>query len=314
MGNMKKAHSFFRSFFGWLLIVVGGLFGATSGICALCALFGWLEIGSIAERLAAIIMYLVMTIGFFVILRLGIRLKNGGRRDKTASKVKREYTPAKQKETQQVDDIHKKLKQESDTVKEQEIAAEREKMKKIYHDFINGEGRLPKGFSEKYNRTINGYFFHKTPFEEYLDKILITIDSLNDRTGISDWIYFDGNIEINAAIEMIIVWVRRHREMNTRLRERKVGFMFLKQYVYCEHKIMVVMENADVFQNITEKSIASCKAEQISFCTILSEYELYDLIEQKAKTIEYITYPGYHDETYADWWFEDSPVKQGELQ
>lgn len=160
------------------------------------------------------------------ILRLGIRLKNSDHRDKTASQVKRESTLAKQKETQQVDDTPKKLKQESDIAKEQEIAAEREEMKKIYNDFINGEGRLPEGFSEKYNRTINGYFFHGTPFEEYLDEILITIDSLNDSTGISDWIYFDGNIEINAAIEMIIDWVRRHREMNTHLRERKVDFMF----------------------------------------------------------------------------------------
>lgn len=101
--------------------------------------------------------------------------------------------------------------------------------------------------------------------------------------------------------------------MNTHMRERKVNFMFLKRYIYCEHKIMVVIENADAFRNVTEQSIASCKAEQISFCTILSECELYDLIEQKAKTIEYITYPNYHDETYFDWWFEDSPVKQGEL-
>ena len=86
-------------------------------------------------------------------------------------------------------------------------------MKKIHHDFINGEGRLPEGFSEKYNRTAQGYIFHETPFKEYLDEIWTTIDALNDRTGISDWVYFDGRIEINAAIEMITDWVRRHRKM-----------------------------------------------------------------------------------------------------
>lgn len=183
-------------------------------------------------------------------------------------------------------------------------------MKKIHPDFINGEGRLPEGFSEKYNRTAQGYIFHETPFKEYLDEIWTTIDALNDRTGISDWIYFDGRIEINAAIEMITDWVRRHREMNARLCASKVGLMERKRYIYCEQKIMVVMENGDDFRNVTERSIVSCKAEQISFCTILSECELYDLIEHKVKTIEYIKYPNYHDETYADWWLEDSPTRK----
>ena len=95
-------------------------------------------------------------------------------------------------------------------------------MLKMYQDFVNGEGRLPEGFSAKYNRTTqSGYVLHETPFKEYLDKIWITIDSLNDCTGISDWIYFDGHIEINAAIEMITDWVRRHRKMNDHLCKSK---------------------------------------------------------------------------------------------
>ena len=184
-------------------------------------------------------------------------------------------------------------------------------MLKMYQDFVNGEGRLPEGFSAKYNRTTqSGYVLHETPFKEYLDKIWITIDSLNDCTGISDWIYFDGHIEINAAIEMINDWVRRHRKMNDHLCKSKDTFWLLGHHFYCEHKIMIVMENGDAFRNVTEKSIASCKAEQISFCTILSECELYDLIEHMAKTIKYTTYPNYHDETYADWWLEDSSVTQ----
>lgn len=70
---------------------------------------------------------------------------------------------------------------------------------------------------------------------------------LFDNTGISDWIYFDGSLEI--------------------------------------------------------------KAENISFCTVLSDCECYDLIEQKAKRIEYTTYLNYHDETYADWWLVDRAAK-----
>ena len=45
------------------------------------------------------------------------------------------------------------------------------------------------------------------------------------------------------------------------------------------------------------------KAEEISFCTVLSDCKLYDLIEQKEKEITYVTYPNYHDETYANWSF-----------
>lgn len=65
-------------------------------------------------------------------------------------------------------DTPKKLKQESDTAKDQKIADEREEMKKIYNDSINGEGRLPEGFAEKYNRTVQGYILHETPFKKYL--------------------------------------------------------------------------------------------------------------------------------------------------
>lgn len=307
--KLKKCARILRSIFKWLLIVLGGLWGVVSLICAFAALFGGLEINTFGERVALFATFLVMAVGFFAILRLGIRLKNGGKK-MMADSVKNDVT-RKSMEKHNARKAAKKSVPKEDIDHEQEITAERAEMLKMYQDFVNGEGRLPEGFSEKYNRTTqSGYVLHETPFKEYLDKIRIRIDSLKDRTGISDWIFFDGHIEINTAIEMITDWVRRHRKMNDHLCKSKDTFGLLGHHFYCEHKIMIVMENGDAFRNVTEKSIASCKAEQISFCTILSECELYDLIEHKAKTIKYTTYPNYHDETYADWWLEDSPVTQ----
>lgn len=308
---------------GWILMIFFGLFFTVYMI----DLFVFLTENGISlwERIVVLLIMLFLIVGVVCLCKLLNKL--GARlRTRVKAKAQNENTHTENtvltvsaKESKPVgnhpNSLPKKLKQKSDTAKEQEIvdegAAKRAEIKKIYQDFINGEGRLPEGFSEKYNKTLkDGFILHGTPFEEYLP----TVDALHDRTGISDWIYFDGHIEINAAIDRITDWVRRHREMNTylKLKKSEVGFMYL--VLYCDHGIMVVMENGDAFRNVTEKSIASCKAERISFCTILSECELYDLIEHKVKTIEYITYPNYHDETYADWWFKDSPVKQGEPQ
>lgn len=73
---------------------------------------------------------------------------------------------------------------------------------------------------------------------------------------------------------------------------------------YGQQKVMIVMNDRQPFEYITEQSIKNCKKDNISFCTILSDCKLYDLIEQKEKEIKYFTYWNYHDETYADWWFE----------
>ena len=73
---------------------------------------------------------------------------------------------------------------------------------------------------------------------------------------------------------------------------------------HCGGKVMVVIDNKRRYEGITEESIERCKAEEISFCTVLSDCKLYDLIEQKEKEITYVTYPNYHDETYADWSFK----------
>ena len=81
--------------------------------------------------------------------------------------------------------------------------------------------------------------------------------------------------------------------------------IFFPTSLYCGGKIMIVVDDASVLDSITEESAAKCKnLDMISFCTVLSENTLYDLFEQKEKKISYVTYPNYHDETYANWYVE----------
>ena len=192
--------------------------------------------------------------------------------------------------------------------KEQKIADARAEIEKTFQDFMEGEGRLPEGFSERYNRTISsGLVLHETPFKAYLDKIRHSVDALYDKTGISDWLYLDESVEINAAAQAISEWAKRHKEMNALLREKShVGNTTIMVPVsdYCTEKIMIVIDDRCRFESITEESLQKCKSEEISFCTVLSDCKLYDLTEQKEKEITYVTYPNYHDETYADWSFK----------
>ena len=191
--------------------------------------------------------------------------------------------------------------------KEQKIADARAEIEKTFQEFMEGEGRLPEGFSERYNRTTPYRLdLHLTPFEAYLDKIRHSVDALNDKTGISDWLYLDESLEINAATQAISDWAKRHREMNALLKEKShVGNTTIMVPVsnYCTGRIMIVIDDRYRFEDITEESLQKCKSEEIYFCTVLSDCKLYDLIEQKEKEITYVTYPNYHDETYADWSF-----------
>lgn len=81
--------------------------------------------------------------------------------------------------------------------------------------------------------------------------------------------------------------------------------IFFPTSLYSGGKIMIVVDNASVLDAITEESAEKCKnLDMISFCTVTSEKSFFDFFEQKEKTISYVTYPNYHDETYADWCFE----------
>lgn len=224
---------------GWILIIFFGLFFTVYMI----DLFVFLTESGIGlwERIVVLLIMLFLIAGVVCLCKLLNKL--GARlRERIKAKVQNENThtentvlPVSEKASKSIenhqDSLPKKLKQKLDTAKDQKIAAKRDakraEIEKIYQDFLNGEGRLPDGFSEKYNRTTKfGYIFHETPFEKYLYKIRITYDQLNDHTCISDWIYFDGHIEINVAIEMLADWVRRHREMNTYLRKTSMFSVF----------------------------------------------------------------------------------------
>ncbi len=149
--------------------------------------------------------------------------------------------------------------------------------------------QLPLGFSEKYNMVLlNGYKYSGTPFEAYLDDIRECVGSLYDRSGISEWLYLDDSVEINAAVSAICSWVKQYRG----------------RFGYSDAKIMIVIDDRQRFDSMSEKSIQNCKTADISFCTIISDHRLYDLIEQKDKWLTYEFQPNYHDDINAYWRIE----------
>ena len=193
--------------------------------------------------------------------------------------------------------------------KEQKIAEARAEMEELLREFMEGKGRLPNGFSAPYNRIPHyGVVIKGTPFDAYLKGISKEVDVLYDESGVCDWFYFDGSVEINTAITSIWNWASESLRMNELLKRKcRVGktTIFFPTSLYCGGKIMIVVDDASVLDAITEESAAKCKnLDTISFCTVTSERSFFDLFEQKEKTISYVTYPNYHDETYADWYVE----------
>lgn len=86
--RVKKPGRVLRSVFGWLMIVCGGFRGAIAGLDSILTLLGLNYIDySLGKRLIIVEMELVMAVGFFAILWLGFRLKNGGRKDEKAPPV-----------------------------------------------------------------------------------------------------------------------------------------------------------------------------------------------------------------------------------
>lgn len=181
-------------------------------------------------------------------------------------------------------------------------------IKKEFMEFVNGAGKLPEGFSEPYNRTLyDGYIVKKTPFEDYLKDIGNSVDSLRDESGISDWLHLDDSVDMNTAVTEICHWIKGHRAFYESLREKcRVGdsYIPLTEPTYGDAQIMVVINSKESFSGVSEAALQECVALGISFCTIVSDCSLYDLMEQKEKKIVYKTYPNYHDETYANWRFE----------
>lgn len=189
----------------------------------------------------------------------------------------------------------------------QKEPASREQIKAEYQAFLEGEGKFPRGFSNPYIEKYGNYVCHGTPFRKYLDTTQSWVDSLRDESGFSDWLYFDGSLDIPDAVEKLIRWRNLHREMASRLRAQyhaggfTIGFPVKP---YGDGTIMVVTADISPFRNLDAETKQACREANISFCTILSEDSLYDLLEQKEKKIQYTTYPNYHDETCASWWLE----------
>ena len=214
-------------------------------------------------------------------------------------------------------------KKEQKTAREPEITTEQKtavdpeitreqaeaEMERAFQD-LNGEGKLPEGFSAPYNSTFeDGFVLRGTPFDACLRTIRDSVDDLKNRSGVSDWLYLDDSVEINAAAEAISDWVKRHREMNKWIDKKcHVGNRYisppLSAFPYCVENIIIVIDDRRRFEDMTEESIQRCKDVGISFCSIVSDCAMYDLFEQKTKAIDYYTYPNYHDETYADWSFQ----------
>ncbi len=211
--------------------------------------------------------------------------------------------------------IIKKIINARKEAKRNEYENARAELMNTYLRFTEGEGRLPVGFSHFYNEIRSGSCFVEgpdTPFGEYLQKIIESedIERMMDSTGISDWFYLDESAEINAAAASICNWVKRHREMDSELgRKIRIGEHYVSSpvpYRYFYGKFMIVIGDRHRFDDFAEDSVQNCKALNISFCVLLSDHQLYDLIEQKEKKITYQTGPNFSgDATYASWRIEE---------
>lgn len=178
-------------------------------------------------------------------------------------------------------------------------AASLAQIKAEYQAFLEGDGKLPRGFSEPYITKAGKHVLHGTPFRAYLDEIGNRVDRLDDKSGISDWLCFDGSREIDQAAAELVRWCNLHRSF--RLDHSPIPF---SMHRYAAQKVMVVMADIRCFDSMEAETKLACREANISFCTILSENSLYDLMEEKEQKIDYVTYPNYHDETYANWWLK----------
>lgn len=184
------------------------------------------------------------------------------------------------------------------------------KTKEMLQNFVNGEGSLPTGFSSLY-KDRGPVFYKRTPFDTYLKEIEGGVETLYDRSGIASWLYLDKTVEINAAAVAISDCVKRHREMSTLLNKKCYKYdacyiimLPLLVLPFRDGKVMIVIDDRSRFKGFTEESIQRCIDAGISFCTVLSDCKLYDLIEQKEKEIAYAIYPSQLDGEYADWWIQ----------
>ena len=209
---------------------------------------------------------------------------------------------AEEKEIKQPAEVEKADAEKDARKAEKERAEKAAAMAEKYQELLKREGKLPEGFSLPYDRVFHdGMVVNKTPFSARLQEIGDGAGTLNNRSGISDWLYFDGSVEINAAAAAIADWYPHNLALNPFC----LGQVFTRYNCIIGEIVMIVLEDGEQFQKLTEESLRMCKEAGISFCTVLSDRRLYDLMEQSEKELTYETYLNYHDETCADWRFRN---------
>ncbi len=73
--TVKKIYRALRKIFGWTLTIISGFMCWTGFMCAVMTLFGLLEIDSFGEWLAFLVFYVLFTVAFAMLFRLGLRIK-----------------------------------------------------------------------------------------------------------------------------------------------------------------------------------------------------------------------------------------------
>lgn len=280
---MKKAT-------GWFLTVTGGLL-CVSAVVVVPAAFT-AEGLSLGQRIVMLLCFLLCATAAGALCRFGLRLK---------------APPAIDKEVPQTPPKKPRPRREADPELEQKCSAARAEIRKLYQEFLEGEGKLPRLFSDPYSTALPGRpAIRRTPFESYLSTIRKQVDNLRDQSGISDWIHLEDAGDLSAAAQAIAAWAARHREITDQLRQKcHIGntTIMLPVFPSCTGKVMVVADDNSASEALTPEILALCKQADIAFCTLLSDRSLYDWTDRKVKEIAYTTYPNYHDETYADWYF-----------
>lgn len=195
-----------------------------------------------------------------------------------------------------------------------EIAAQREaeikekkieEINKIYEEFLAGEGKLPDAFSTPYCEEYDSFVINRTPFP-YVDLLESALDDLTDQSGVSEWLHLGDVSNIHTAVAELIEWISCNRKMNEIMREKShIGNAYYPGLMRsrCRDSIMVVVEDGCVIEKLTKAEIARCRAVNLSFCTILSDRSMYDLLEKQKKVIKCEEYPGSADDaaTYGIW-------------
>ena len=280
---MKKA-------IGWFLTVTGGLLCVSSVVVIPAAFTA--EGLPFGQRIIMLLCFLLCAAAAGAVCRFGLRLKAPPAVDREAPKT----SPSKPRP-----------RREADPELDQKCSAARAEIRALYQEFLENEGKLPRFFSDPYFSALPGRLaIRRTPFESYLDTIRKQVDRLRDQSGISDWIHLDDAGDLSAAAEAIAAWAARHREMTDLLRQKcRIGntTIMLPVFPSCTGKVMVVADDSSASEALTPEILALCRQADIAFCTLLSDRSFYDWTDQKTKEIAYTTYPNYHDETHAEWYF-----------